>query len=88
MEPYLIVSASESVNQLVKTTSETNYFDDMGVEISEPLKIGPCSFKRCSMENLQKENSHLVFIWSQLVDFQNSCLHQYLFWEPYPGWCY
>ena len=70
---YLIVSAS-SVNQLRQRRQVVlNYFDDMGVEISEASQDGPYLFQALLYgENLQKKLAP-GHIWSQLVDFQNSC---------------
>lgn len=46
---YLIISAS-SLGQLRQRRQVVlNYFDDMGVEISEASQDAPISFKPCSM---------------------------------------
>ena len=70
---YLIVSAS-SVNQLRQRRQVVlNYFDDMGVEISEASQDGPYLFQALLYgENLQRKLAP-GHIWSQLVDFQSSC---------------
>ena len=50
-----------------------NYFDDMGVEISEASQDGPYLFQALLYgENLQRKLAP-GHIWSQLVDFQSSC---------------
>ena len=72
---YLIISAS-SVNQLRQRRQVVlNYFDDMGVEISEASQDGPLSLSKLySMEKTSKRKLAHGHIWSQLVAFQNSCL--------------
>ena len=61
---YLIVSAS-SVNQTSsKTTSSSQLFDDMGVEISEASQDGPYLFQALLYgENLQKKTR----TWTHMV---------------------
>ena len=75
---YLIVSAS-SVNQLRQRRQVVlNYFDDMGVEISEASQDGPYLFQALLYgENLQKKTrtwTHMVTArgFSELMPFTNT----------------
>ena len=75
---YLIVSAS-SVNQLRQRRQVVlNYFDDMGVEISEASQDGPYLFQDLLYgENLQKKTrtwTHMVTArgFSELMPFTNT----------------
>ena len=70
---YLIVSAS-SVNQLRQRRQVVlNYFDDMGVEISEASQDAPYLFQAYSTGKTSKRKLAPGHIWSQPVGFQNSC---------------
>ena len=75
---YLIISAS-SVNQLRQRRQVVlNYFDDMGVEISEASQDGPYLFQALLYgENLQKKTrtwTHMVTArgFSELMPFTNT----------------
>lgn len=60
---YLIVSAS-SIGQLRQRRQVVlNYFDDMGVEISEASQDAPYLFKLSSMVSIFKRKRELGLIW-------------------------